>query len=113
MRIATKNNPQLKKERKINEERNRQLSRSREKDKRNRSDENENDPEKWHCHGGSKVAKRNDVLSEGRIELRTATVSATRVDESGKCLEESCSLLAMRTEFYTRCKIQTQATLAT
>lgn len=37
--------------------------------KRKRSDGNEGRPEEWHCHGGSKVAKRNDALCEGWLEM--------------------------------------------
>jgi len=45
--------------------------------KRKRSDGNEGRPEEWHCHGGSKVAKRNDALCEGRLEMRMVTVIVT------------------------------------
>jgi len=62
--------------------------------KRKRSDGNEGRPEEWHCHGGSKVAKRNDTLCEGRLEMRMVTVSVTQVNEMWKCLEMSSSYLA-------------------
>jgi hypothetical protein len=55
--------------------------------KRKRSDGNEGRPEEWHCHGGSKVAKRNDAVCEGRVEMRVVTVSVTQAKESWKCLE--------------------------
>ena len=61
--------------------------------KRKRSDGNEGRPEEWHCHGGSKVAKRNDALCEGRLEMRIVTVSVTQVNELWKCLEMSTSYL--------------------
>jgi len=66
--------------------------------KRKRSDGNEGRPEEWHCHGGSKVAKRNDALCEGRLEMRMVTVSVSQVNELWKCLEMSTSYLT--SEFY-------------
>jgi hypothetical protein len=45
------------------------------KDGRKRSDENERHAVEWHCHGGSKVAARNDALTEGRVEIRMAAVT--------------------------------------
>jgi hypothetical protein len=59
--------------------------------KRKRSDGNEGRPEEWHCHGGSKVAKRNDALCDGRLEMRMVTISVTQVNELWKCLEMSTS----------------------
>jgi hypothetical protein len=64
--------------------------------KRKRRDGNEGRPEEWHCHGGSKVAKRNDALCEGRGEMRMVTVSVTQVNESRKRLEMTrCALPAL------------------
>lgn len=74
--------------------------------KRKRSDGNEGRPEEWHCHGGSKVAKRNDALCEGRLEMRMVTVSVTQVNEMWKCLEMSSSYLTW--ELYISSNIRTK-----